>query len=886
MRTEEPRRSGRATKGQHTKNLDLTDAPPPKRKGKGQAKAQKQTSNEPTPAPEEEEDEIIRCICGEYEEEEDVERDMICCDKCSAWQHNDCMGLTFAKGEEPAEYFCEQCKPENHKELLDRMARGEKPWLEAAEKRAREAEERKARRKKGGKRGKKGKATDTKRDKSEDVKATATPTEDRATSGPSEHTATPVPAEKSQSSSQKRKFEEQGDAGQHEPEPKPKLQRLSISAQRPSPEVRSPSVHSRKASSATSAPPSAHKVGKSPTEATEGPSPLDHLSVARRNVANALVKLFVEQTEAAARQGTFNVPAGKTKETVGETLALAIEHAMYNNLCGGAGEPNQAYKQQMRTILFNVRKNPALRDSLLVGNTTPDALSKMSTQDMASNELRQRDDEIKRESERQHIIVQTEGPRIRRTHKGEELIEDENEAVGSEPIFSAAPRRDTIPDIDSQSAHSPGAGRSASPGIPHQPEFREYRGSVDDGQKRPLPIDTQAATGDRRTSSGTFNIQDVWSSVQSPATSTPRRFAQQPANRVQADAEIDQLLKDEEMESPPYSPQDIPGSELVWRGRLMMIPVAGFAANARYIAGADLGSKMPWEQLMPHMLTIDGRIPIPLATQYLCGLRFSMTTDVTVAAISPPESPKDNAEFQKLFQYFVDRERYGVVGKHPLSAVKDTYIIPVEAGAGKKPEFIELLENNTLEDPMPQRALLVVFVVKTSNSPSANPTPKEPSYTSASPLTATPSTGNHQTPTTAVAGSSISGSTPQTIPGTVGPNNFVAQGTAVQQPTPQSPQQHFSPPPAPQFPATLSPAQQQPQQQQQQQQPLTGKAAATQVLGHLANSPAVEELLRLAPNADLEQLKVVAGILAHNPGAANNYNLLIEAITKTKNGHQ
>lgn len=155
-RPDEPRRSGRATKGQH-KNLELpTDAPAKKGKGKAQKDKTSKASAEPAPGPSEgEEEEIIRCICGQYEEEEDVERDMICCDQCSAWQHNDCMGLTFAKGEEPDEYYCEQCKPENHKVLLDKIAKGEKPWEEAAERRRREAEEKKSKKKKGKKGGRK-----------------------------------------------------------------------------------------------------------------------------------------------------------------------------------------------------------------------------------------------------------------------------------------------------------------------------------------------------------------------------------------------------------------------------------------------------------------------------------------------------------------------------------------------------------------------------------------------------------------------------------------------------------------------------------------------------------------------------------------------------------
>lgn len=141
----------------------ITETPAKKTKAKAQPKEKlAKPSVEPTPAPSEEE-EIIRCICGEYEEEEDIERDMICCDRCSAWQHNDCMGLTFAKGEEPDEYFCEQCKPENHPVLLEKISRGEKPWEEAAERRRIEAEEKKAsRRKKGKKGGRRGRQSEVK----------------------------------------------------------------------------------------------------------------------------------------------------------------------------------------------------------------------------------------------------------------------------------------------------------------------------------------------------------------------------------------------------------------------------------------------------------------------------------------------------------------------------------------------------------------------------------------------------------------------------------------------------------------------------------------------------------------------------------------------------
>lgn len=150
MNTDEPRRSGRATKGQHTKDREDSAAGNKKGKAKG-----KKSKAEPEPEPEEDEDEeeeeYIRCVCGEYEEEEDLARAMICCDKCTAWQHNSCMGLP-EEWPEKKKYFCEQCKPSDHKELLAAMKRGEKPW-ELAKQRLEQARAEEIAAKKKGKKG-------------------------------------------------------------------------------------------------------------------------------------------------------------------------------------------------------------------------------------------------------------------------------------------------------------------------------------------------------------------------------------------------------------------------------------------------------------------------------------------------------------------------------------------------------------------------------------------------------------------------------------------------------------------------------------------------------------------------------------------------------------
>ena len=119
--TDSTRRSGRATKGQHSKKEEVEEGPAPVKKGKGKKKVEEEP---------EEVEEVIRCICGDTEEDES-ERVMVACDLCSAWQHNECMEVPDVIPEDDT-YYCEQCRPDKHKALLAKIARGEKPWGRAS----------------------------------------------------------------------------------------------------------------------------------------------------------------------------------------------------------------------------------------------------------------------------------------------------------------------------------------------------------------------------------------------------------------------------------------------------------------------------------------------------------------------------------------------------------------------------------------------------------------------------------------------------------------------------------------------------------------------------------------------------------------------------------
>lgn len=603
---------------------------------------------------------------------------------------------------------------------------------------------------------------------------------------------------------------------------------------------------------------------------------------ARRNSANALTKFFMEQTAQAQKQGIFKLATGQTLESVGLRLALEVEHAIFMNHPSQTAEPSAAYRVQLRSIMFNVKKNPALRDRLLQGSLTPQELSIMSSDDMASKELQEKTAEMKKEAEKQHVLVQDDGPRIRRTHKGEEVVEDgSHHADINDSIFSSAParRRESEVEVEVPRAASPVPMSPRSPNKVELPDDIGYQGTAGSPlTSKPLTVDTGARSRqpislDRKSSSA-FNIQDVWSSVQSPdadkqslsrqasARPGPAAAQEQIQNAgVAADADIDQLLKDEDNESEPYSPTDYsPDPEYVWRGKMVMSNVADFAGRAKHVGGANLSKIIPWSKLMPTTLSIEGRIDVDRASEYLCGLRWSHTTDVTVLAVTPADEPTAQSQFQKLFNYFAERKRYGVIGKNPAAAVKDCYVVPLEAGSAKKPEFIELLEHCTIDDPRPDRTLLLTFVIKANSTPSAQATPRHLDNTIAaagSPVA--PAVGAVQTPVAmGQPGSHIS------------PVLGSGLGGTPQLPPYSSPAPHFSPPQPPYQPAYT--------------QPLEGLAAAAQVLGPLAGAPVVAQLLAQLRDVPAQQWAVVKEIMEQVPATQGDFQMLLQILQTRSQG--
>ena len=536
----------------------------------------------------------------------------------------------------------------------------------------------------------------------------------------------------------------------------------------------------------------------------------------------------------------------------------------------------EQYKTQFRALHANLKKNKMLIERLIDGSLTADELSTMESKDMASEELQQERAKEKAELDRQATALQEgDGPKIRRTHKGDEIIEDENQ-VAVEAVSNSAPVRER-PSVAEEGAGSPSQ--------------MDTSGSPPAGDQAPLTVTTSRPSNaghERRQSSQQFDMNSVWAkTAQSPTAGTPpggtrpmqvppRRRSSIQARPAQAgathDPEVDRMLEDNDE---PYSPTEFSADEsIVWRGKLVQSSGDGEPiVNARFVAGRDLASATTaWKDIIPDRLSIDGRLQIPKAEEYLCSLEWSNSSDVSVLALTP----FDNAEaFNAVFNYFQSRERYAVVNKHTPPLVKDLYIIPLEVGASL-PEHIGKLEYCTIKPPTDQRLLLATFVVARPPPLSENPVSQFDTPSSSS--VGAPQNGGHHLPAhirasngngngNGPAGSPLNAQTPVFSPNNNA--NAANNGTPLSgygAPAPSFPPNPYASQPQPGA-ASFAPPLTQPQFGHPNPQ-------VNAILGPLQHAPTAVAILAAQPDIAQEKLIHLRKILEENEGARTDMEVL------------
>lgn len=828
----EPRRSVRATKGQHTKAFDqLENGPEPKRKQtkKGSKKVEKDDKQD--------EEEIIRCICGATTQDDDANEAWIACDQCGAWQHNVCMGLSIFTEDLPKEYYCEECKPADHKVTLDAIRKGEKPWEDRQRKRQEEEEKK---RKKGGRKSKGKRTSDTKDRVSPSATAVATNAKAKPSPTPDVKKEGCV-AESEPVTKGKRKSRD------HSQGPQSKLRKVTADTPQAGPSI-------PKYSPPSDLPDSIQKL--------EGP---------RRQAAQGLQKSLDAAIDLTEKKKLYSIPQGSTKKSVTERLAIEIERAFYDT------HPNTSHNaSQLRTLMFSLKNNVELAAQVLQRAVPPPSFVVMTGDELATKEQQRETAEMKARAEKQSILITDDGPRVRRTHKGEELVEQDHLAGGTEDAASNIHRQGPREASETGNANSEPASFTdkISSSTNH---------SRSNSTSGPLRIETQAQHSPKRSD---FDIGKVFSSVRSPSATHQRRTSSyvQMTGPVD-DPEVDRLLQEDGTDSPPYSPSENIDPDVVWRGPLVMTNVGEVDVVAKYVGGADLSKvrNVAWKDLIPAVLMVAGRITEEKAIPYLCGMRYNNQVDLVITSLAPSHPADSNArqQFSKIIDYFQSKKRYGVVNEKKLGNVRDTYLVPVAEGDGPIPEPIQNIDGHLVPLRRAEPMLLMIFVYRDEKHFQI-PLDQQRSEMQKAASAASPTQG---TPNPFQSRPSISGPTwsPATPQGSFGNQN--------------SSQPHYSqtPVPPPKIPGQSTMPAQRPSptmSMQVTQDPMVpalraaqaeGMSKAREVLGELFDSPIVSFLLPHAARMKEGEWTAVRRALERDSRARNDLQLLSKLLNEDGN---
>ena len=405
------------------------------------------------------------------EQDDESDEMWIACNKCDVWQHNVCVGAPLdPKIADAMDYWCEECKPENHKEYYEAKARAEDIWK--TRRTQYEAEQAAAK----AKRSKKGKG---RKSAGADIRA-ATPQSIKAS------TPAPLGESNKKNVTSKRKTRDDSHDGQAGMNKAPKLS--SHENQSPTPQTNADNMADLTA-----------EVNK--------------LDDNRKKIVSMLNKAFV------VALGKAQEFAGQHVQQMAQRFALDLEQAVHN-----ASISHNAYNNQVRALFNNLKTNQELTKRLLNDFSYIETLAHMSVADMATKERQREDEEMRARAEKQAIMVTEEstGPRFRKTHKGEELVEFDQSPNGS-PDFNHSDRRRSMADPN----HGMGArSREGSPG-----QYQDRAQSFDNGPsgdkirqnalgQGQLPsIDTKRRPSMAKES---FDVNSVYAKVQTPVSANNR----------------------------------------------------------------------------------------------------------------------------------------------------------------------------------------------------------------------------------------------------------------------------------------------------------------------------------------------------------------------------
>ncbi len=445
--------------------------------------------------------------------------------------------------------------------------------------------------------------------------------------------------------------------------------------------------------------PNKPKESKEPTE----PSISDIQDKVRKSVAKALYDIFMKTVIPEALRNNI-LPTETQTEQLSTKFALDIESALFTELADkwNKKDVGSRYRDMFRTISFNLRdpKNPEFRSRIIKNELISTELVNLSSEEMLNPELKQMAKSVRAESINQSVLKVEEGnrQRIRRTHKGEEIVEDENDdqtsALDSLLTSTVDMNRDPL-------TESTLSGNTSSD------DSSEY--SDHDTTKSPSIIKDQLPI-----ESNHYAPPDIgYSPPGSPKLDGNGHHS------ILDDNDLEKIIQDTTTTTEPRDVKvHVQHRHTLWTGRVSMPNITTIDAKTVFLGSTEkLGKDADFSVLFngSSHLNIEGRLSDSRAIPYLQAVSNSKTI-VALELQLIPEHPttEQEVQFNDLFNYFNSLSKYGVFTNTNPQLIKDFYIISLSTSE-KLPSYLNSLHFKQDMKNRKNNMLILIFVIN-SNS--------------------------------------------------------------------------------------------------------------------------------------------------------------------------
>ncbi|KAF9205598.1 PHD finger protein 3 [Haplosporangium sp. Z 27] len=502
------------------------------------------------------------------------------------------------------------------------------------------------------------------------------------------------------------------------------------------PTAKVPVPHSVKKLSSPSVPSSPVQL-KSPISPKPEQNPVR--STALKGLTESLMIAFDSKTE--------------QKETDAEhatQLAGVIEKELYMfTATPGQSGCGKDYKAKYRSLFFNLKdkNNENLRARVLSGELEPHELVRLTPEELANPELQSIAEEVRKRSIHDSVLTIEQEPFIKKTHKG-----DVSYIPGPSSVSSVSATSNV--EVDNGKEQNSEPKPNSTRGTPEEKTVEEMiqeqqssNKSTPAGSPTTEALDKLLARIQTNKRSGEEILNDALSSGkrqrQADAVLDGSYLPREPSPYSPSPSPSGSpvLVSTTPLDSPPlYMLEEIERNSRkkaearqvlpIWQGDVEMDQVGMVFTRAIQVGGsrvipgrvstnptADMVAS-GWTDILTRSVVIEGRIPTAAVESYITQQRQSPTKDILIVQFELNNVPTSSfeqrkTEFEKLFRYFHEKGRNGVV-PNKARQVKDMYLVPVGANDQLPPYFQGLVEKEALVNR--KDALFGVLVVNKASS--------------------------------------------------------------------------------------------------------------------------------------------------------------------------